>query len=216
MDAKELTDELDRIAAVDADFREALALAGYPAPRTNPHGFMSLLRTIVAQQISKQAAISIMNRLEDAMPRHDAAGLLALGEEELRAVGLSRPKVRYAYGLAEAVSDGTLDLDTLPHLTEEAAIAAITALKGFGQWSGECYCLFSLGHRDVFPADDLALQEALRRLKKLDARPKSKDARALVAPWSPHRSAASIFLWHFYRVETRKGDETQTTKEMPG
>jgi len=72
-------------------------------------------------------------------------------------------------------------------------------LRGFGRWSAEIYLMFSLGRRDIFPADDLALQVALGRLKGLDKRPKAKEARALTEPWAPYRSAASLFLWHYYQ-----------------
>ena len=59
--------------------------------------------------------------------------------------------------------------------------------------------MFSLRRPDVFPADDLALQVALGRLKGLDGRPTAKQARLLVGHWAPWRSVGSLFLWHYYR-----------------
>ena len=59
--------------------------------------------------------------------------------------------------------------------------------------------MFSLGRRDVFPADDLALQTALGRLKGLRHRPTPGRARAMIEHWSPWRSVGALFLWHYYR-----------------
>ena len=87
----------------------------------------------------------------------------------------------------------------LPVLEDQEAIKTITALRGFGVWSAEIYLMFSLQRRDIFPANDLALQVALQRLKGLDNRPKEKQVRELIRHWSPWRSAGSLFLWHYYR-----------------
>ena len=59
--------------------------------------------------------------------------------------------------------------------------------------------LFALGRRDVFPADDLALQEGLRRLKRLAARPDGRTARSMVTHWAPWRGVGALFLWHYYK-----------------
>src|SRR3546814_13875593 len=78
-----------------------------------------------------------------------------------------------AYGriLAEAIADGALDLDGLATLDDEAAIAALTSVKGIGRWTAEIYLLFALGRPDVLPAGDLALCVAAQHLKGLETRP---------------------------------------------
>ena len=97
---------------------------------------------------------------------------------------------------------GELDLVALQHQDEEAAVSSLTRLKGFGRWSAEIYLLFAHGRADVFPADDLAVQIAYQRLKRLDARPTGKALRALAEPWRPFRGAAAVFLWHYYGAAT--------------
>ena len=74
----------------------------------------------------------------------------------------------------------------------------ITRLKGFGRWSAEMFLLFSLGRPDVWPADDLAIQAGLQRLKNLRARPNRRQTDELAQPWRPHRGAVAIFIWHYY------------------
>ncbi len=82
--------------------------------------------------------------------------------------------------------------------SDEEVLETITALKGFGRWSAEMFLMFSLGRPDVWPADDLAVQEAVKRLKGLKKRPGTKKMDAIAKPWRPHRSAVAVFLWHFY------------------
>lgn len=199
MDDTLIRDHLTALGERDQDVARGVALVGFPPPRTRPHGLPALVGIVVAQQISKEAAASILARLEAAAPGLDPDRVIALGPEGLRACGLSRPKVAYVLGVAEAIRAGTVHPAHWPEMDDEAVIAEITSLKGFGRWSAEIYCLFALGRTDIFPADDLALIEALRRLKGLAERPKPAEARRMLEAWSPWRSAGSLFLWHYYR-----------------
>lgn len=203
LDRERLASALSTIAQVDADVDRELARIGLPAPRVRPPGFATLLRVVVGQQLSVRAAAAIWRRLEARLGGSvDARSFSALDDAALREVGFSLRKAAYARGLARAIDDGSLPLDALAALDRERAIAAITALPGFGRWSAEIYLLFALGDADAFPADDLAVQVALQRLKRLPGRPRPAEARALVEPWAPWRGAGAIFLWHLYGSAT--------------
>jgi DNA-3-methyladenine glycosylase II len=203
LDQTALTTAIDEVARVDADVARALARIGYPPPRQRPAGFATLLQVMNAQQLSTRSAAAIWARLEAALaPEVTAAGLLALDDAALKAIGFSRQKTRYGRALAEAVAEGRLDLETLAHAPEDEAIAAISALTGFGRWSAEIYLLFALGRADVWPADDLGLQIGMQRLKRLEARPGRRLMDALGEPWRPWRGAGAIFLWHVYGAAT--------------
>ncbi len=166
-------------------------------------GFATLLRIVVAQQLSTRAAAAIWERLERVVgPGCPPASLLRLAEAELRAAGLSARKVAYARGLARAVLEGGLAVEALGGLADEEVVARITALAGFGRWSAEIYLLFALGRVDAFPADDLALQVGFQRLKGLEARPDGRRLRALVEPWAPWRGAGALLLWKVYGAAT--------------
>ena len=190
---------IDSIARVDAEVARAVGAIGYPQPRIRAQGFETFFSTIVSQQISTEAAAAIMQRVRKLLPRINTSSLLDLPENALREAGLSMRKVEYAQGLAQAILDGNFVPGDLPALKNDEAIRAITTLRGFGVWSAEIYLMFSLQRNDVFPADDLALQVALQRLKGLAQRPTPKQARALIEHWAPWRSAGSLFLWHYYR-----------------
>jgi DNA-3-methyladenine glycosylase II len=100
--------------------------------------------------------------------------------------------------LALAVGDGRLDLAALPRFDDEAAIAAITSVKGLGRWSAEMYLLFALKRPDIWPCDDLAVAVAVQRLKGMRGRPDRKRMLRLAEPWRPFRSYAARLMWHYY------------------
>lgn len=199
LNQQKINNHLNSIAEIDGDVKRALALYGYPAPRIRPAGFETFLSTIVGQQISTEAARAILSRLHNLLPNMQAEDLLVLTSADLREAGLSARKVEYTQSLAEAIVDGSLDVKALESMNNAEAMAAITALRGFGAWSAEIYLMFSLQRTDIFPANDLALQVALQRLKGLKERPREQQARDLIEHWSPWRSAGSLFLWHYYR-----------------
>ena len=194
-----LARSLDLVAAEDADVARALEHAGYPPERRRPTGFATLMRIIIGQQLSTRAAATIASRLETALDGNfTPAGFLALGDDELRAIGYSRQKIVYGRGLAEAIASGALELHGMERQSDEDVVAAICALKGFGRWSAEMYLLSSLGRPDIWPAHDVAVQEAVRRIKRLDTRPTPNAMDDIAQPWRPHRSAVAVFLWHYY------------------
>ena len=199
-----------RIALLEAGLRElserdpqiaqAVAEAGPPVFELRPAGFPTLMRAIVAQQVSAASARAIYGRLEEAVQPLTAERLQTLGPEILRECGFSRPKIKYAFALAERVSDGRLPLAILDDLSDQQIMEALTAVPGIGPWSAEVYMIFAMGRPDVWPAADLALQTAQQKLYELDERPKPKRSRELAEVWAPYRSVAATLLWHYYRT----------------
>ncbi len=190
---------IDAVAKRDPDVHRWLKQVGYPETRVRPRGYNALLRTLVGQQVSVAAARSIYAKLEAIVgDLDDPAVLLACDDDTLRSGGLSRQKVSYARALATAVATGALNFRRLPRMEDEAAIQSISAVHGFGRWSAEIYLMFAEGRTDIWPSDDLALQEAIKRLRSLPDRPKAKATIAMVDLWRPHRSVMALFCWHVY------------------
>ncbi len=199
MDQQEINHRLDTLAARDEDLQRGLGAVGYPRPRIRQPGFETLLATIVSQQISTEAAATIMRRVRALLPTMRAESVLRLPAGELRAAGLSARKAEYVTSLAQAIAAGRFDPAALTDMDDRSAIEAITSLRGFGVWSAEIYLMFSLRRGDIFPAGDLALRVALQKLKGIEAPLDQRQARALTGDWAPFRSAGSLFLWHYYR-----------------
>jgi DNA-3-methyladenine glycosylase II len=199
--AEQLHACLQALAADHPPVADALASHGVPEPRLRPRGAGTMMRAIVAQQVSTKAAASIWNKLEAACggDMDDLARVAATPFEVLRGAGLSGQKASYVHALAEAVASGQIDFGALPD-EDEAAIALLSSIKGIGRWSAEIYLLFAEGRADIFPAGDLALQIQLGRMLGEEARPTEKRARILAEPMRPHRGALSILLWHNYNI----------------
>lgn len=189
------------LADLEPRFAYALSQTGPLPLRRKTDGFEQLLSAIVSQQISVAAANGIWARLKAAKltgPRK----IMWASDDDLRACGLSRQKVRYARALAEA----RLDYKALRTAPTDEVIATLTQVSGIGVWTGEIYAMFSLGHADVFAPGDLALQESARMLFDLPERPKERALRQMAAAWSPWRSVAARLLWAYYHVEkSREG-----------
>ncbi|VXC10049.1 DNA-3-methyladenine glycosylase [Brevundimonas sp. G8] len=189
-----------REALVAADPAMARVHAQTPAFewRLRVGGFEGLFRMIVEQQVSVASAASVWARLREGMGGITPELLLAHDLDQLRGMGLSRQKATYGQGIARAQIAGEIDLEHLASLDDEAAIAALTALKGVGLWTAEAYLLMCEGRLDVFPGGDVALQEAIRWADGADVRPDQKGAYARAEVWRPYRAVATHLLWAWY------------------
>lgn len=173
-----------------------------PLPlRLKPEGFGQVLSAIIGQQVSTASAKAVWARIQAAGLDQPAA-VMAASEDDLRACGLSRQKVRYATALAEA----DIDYDRLRDLPDADVIKTLTGVTGVGQWTAEIYLMFSLGRADGFAAGDLAIQVAAQDVFALAARPKDKEMREMAMAWSPWRSVAARLLWSYYlHIKQRDG-----------
>ena len=193
---------LDALASDHERIARALAQVGYPEERRRDHSFATLARIIVGQQVSVVAAASITRKLVDTLGGDlTAVSVLNSPEEDLRGAGLSRQKVGYMQSLATAEASGQLSLTTLPTLSDDEATAAITAIKGFGEWSAHMYLMFSLGRPDIWPVGDLAVREGFMRIQGLEDRPTAAQLKPLGEPYRPYRSALAMLCWRFCTAE---------------
>ena len=150
------------------------------------------------------AAAAIWKRVVDGLGGEiTPQAVLARDPAELRTFGLSGQKARYAHEIARAHVEGRIDFGHLERLSDEEAIARLVAIKGVGQWTAETFLMFCEGRQDVFPAGDIALQEAMRWAEGATLRPTAKQASARAEIWRPHRSVAAHLLWGWYGAVKR-------------
>ena len=167
---------------------------GLPSFDPREKGLVALKKTIVGQQLSIASAAAIWGRFIDADIK-DEEILNNQADNKLRNLGFSRQKISYLKSLTES----GLDFDKMETMENEDVINVLTGVKGIGLWTAEIYCIFSLRRLDIFPAGDLALQEAAKNLLNLKNRPSEKEMRKIAESWVPYRSVCAIILWHFYR-----------------
>ena len=182
----------------DGDLAKVVSDHGRPKRWQRQPGFATLVLLILEQQVSLASAQATYNRLEAACGEVRPEPVLALDDEALKGAGLSRQKTRYVRLLAQAVDEGSLELDGLGGLGDEDARGQLTRITGIGEWTADIYLLSALQRADVWPAKDLALQVAAHELKGLDARPNHIELAEIGEAWRPYRTIAARILWHYY------------------
>ena len=165
--------------------------------------FKALVRAILAQQISTSAARSITNRLIEASGGETNLlnGINSRSVEELRLLGISRPKAAYLKDLATHVLSGVVQLDRMEELSNEEVIEELTSVKGIGKWTAQMFLIFSLGRLDIFPADDLGVRAAIKNLYKKRSLPKPKQLQKFEKLWHPYSSIASWYCWRSFDLK---------------
>jgi 3-methyladenine DNA glycosylase/8-oxoguanine DNA glycosylase len=192
---------LRRADPVIARVIDAVGPCRFQARAEGTH-FDALVRAIVYQQLSGKAAATIHGRLRALFGGRDPTPdeLLAIPEETLRGVGLSRQKLGYIRDLAARVSSGELPIDNLHELDDDALTEALVRVKGIGRWTAQMFLMFRLGRPNVLPEFDLGIQNGMQRAYGLRARPKPKDVLRIGERWAPHASIASWYLWRVLEV----------------
>lgn len=187
----------------DADIARILDRYGPPPDRSLPASFDTLARAIVGQQVSRAAATSIWNRMEDA-GFTDASFCAQSTPDILMLAGLSRRKAEYLIGIADEIVSGRLDIAALALLPGEEVQKRLVTIRGVGAWTADNFRLFALADMDAWPVKDVALQEAMRILKSLNTRPDADMMEQVGEDWRPYRGAGALVLWHLYAIEVRK------------
>jgi len=167
-------------------------IAAHRSPEFHPvhpeKYFEVLVCSIVGQQLSVKAADTIEGRLRELLGEFSPKRLLETDDDALRGVGLSRAKVAYSKGLAEAVRTGMIDPAELEHAGDTVIKDSLIALKGIGPWTAEMFMIFGLGRLDVWSPGDLGLRRAVEHYFG-EATPDIADR------WKPYRSIACWYLW---------------------
>ena len=194
---------LDQLAVIDADIAAALSRFGPPPDRSLPASYETLARSIIGQQISRAAASAIWTRMRDQ--GNSKAPVIAVKQpDDLMPFGLSRRKAEYLIGIADEIQSGRLDLTALAEMSGEEVQKRLVEIRGIGAWTADNFRLFALGDMDAWPANDIALQEGMKRLKLLNERPNGKMLEKLGDAWRPYRGAGALMLWHIYGILVRK------------
>ncbi|MDJ0613873.1 MAG: DNA-3-methyladenine glycosylase [Rhizobiaceae bacterium] len=196
---EDVNDGLKQLLKLDPNLLAIAKQVGDLPLRLQEPGFAGLARIVIGQQVSTASAAAIHARFVKHISPLTPSAFLEAGEPAWIEIGLSRAKQSTLEGLAKVLTSGELDLALVTQLPAEDAIAQLTALKGIGPWTAEVYLLFSAGHPDIFPAGDLALQEAIKMAFNLDTRPDEKEVRNKAVKWSPYRGIAARLFWAYYR-----------------
>jgi DNA-3-methyladenine glycosylase II len=161
--------------------------------------YESLGRAIVYQQLTGKAAAAILGRLKSAIGKGKFPSprqILAAGDDELRAVGLSRAKVAALRDLAEKKRSRWVPTTAAIHrLGDDAIVERLTAIRGIGRWTVEMLLIFYLGRADVLPVHDYGVRKGFAAAYRKRTLPTPKQLLDYGERWRPYRSIASWYLW---------------------
>ena len=186
--------EIDYLCSRDRLLAGAIAQIRPVQRAVTPDLFAALVNSIVGQQISTKAHITIWNRFQAGLGEVTPQAVDACPDEQLQAFGISFRKVRYIKSAARRVCAGELDLDALQALPDAEVCRILSSLDGVGVWTAEMLMTFSMQRPDIVSFGDLAIQRGMRMLYR---------HRAITRPlfdkyrrrYSPCGTVASLYLW---------------------
>ncbi len=191
---------ISALCRAEPRFARVVARHGPPPLWRRKAGFACLVLLMLEQQVSLAQARAMYARIE-AAGGVTPGSVLHLGEDGLRALGVTRQKSAYLARLAAQLVARHVDLAAIARMPDAEALVALDALHGVGPWTAQCYLLLALGRPDVFPVADLGLMEAVRDLWKMRERPTPEALERRALAWRPHRASAARLLWHHYLSE---------------
>jgi len=163
--------------------------------------YLQLCNAIIGQQLSVKAAAVIKSRflnLYTTMP--EPIDIAQTSYEQLRSIGLSHAKANYVHNVAEFALEQGMEYRQLKQMTDDEVIAYLTQIKGVGRWTVEMLLMFTLAREDVFPVDDLGIQQTIQLIYGLPEMPKTamrEKLTQIASRWKPYRTYACLHLWHW-------------------
>lgn len=184
----------------DAVLHEAIQGLGREVkPHLDIDIYGSLISSIVSQQLSTKVVRVIWRRFTDLFPDSYPAprALLATEHELLRKAGLSNSKAIYLKNVAAFHLENDMSFDYLQQMSDQEIISYLTRIKGVGRWTVQMILMFPMDRPDVFPVDDLGIQNAMKRLYGLELEKKAlrEKLEEIAMAWQPYRSLACKYLW---------------------
>lgn len=159
--------------------------------------FQTLVRSIVYQQLSGKAALTIFTRLLEGAKANPLTpeAILKMRPQRMRSLGLSGQKTLYIRELARKTRDGGIVFERLPELEDAEIVARLTEVKGVGVWTVQMFLIFALRRLDVLPVGDLGVRAAMKKAYGLPELPKPGEMEKIAASWRPYCSVATWYLW---------------------
>lgn len=190
----------ETLARLDADWAGLIQTVGPYSFEIKPERepYEALMCAVAYQQLHAKAGDAIIKRLLNIYGGVFPTPAQLLGTEFsiLKSCGFSARKIETIQAIAQGALSGLVPTRLVADaMSDEQLIEQLVKLKGIGRWTVEMLLIFTLARMDVLPADDFAIVEGYKRLKKLDVAPKRKEIAEIGKAWSPYRSIASWYLW---------------------
>lgn len=188
------------LAEKDPVIKQIIAVVGdsiKPTPSIDV--YLSLLNSIASQQLSVKVANVIWNRFLDLFPDRypNPEKILAFEHQKLRSVGFSNSKANYVKNVAQFSINNNMSFEYLNTLSDDEVIDYLTQIKGVGKWTVQMILMFPMDRPNVFPVDDLGIQNNMKRWYNIDLEKKELRAKLIevAQSWEPYQTLASKYIW---------------------
>lgn len=187
--------------ALKKDRRFAALIRTYGAPDRprERNAFRALARSIIFQQVSGNAARSILKRFQELFGTErkfpSPRAVMAMPIEKLRSAGVSLQKASYLHDLAEKFSRGVIKHRRFARMSNDEVIRHLVQIKGVGEWTAHMFLIFTLNRLDILPTGDLGIRKGFQVVYRLATLPDAQKMERLARPWRTHASVASFYLW---------------------
>ena len=195
--SSKILNSFKKLSELDDDLKYIINKYNLPDSRKESNTFETLMRIIIGQQISRKAAESIYQKLKEKKIT-TYKNFLNTDDKYLKNLGLSFRKIIYIKDLAKNIYEKKIKLNEFKKSSSEVVYNSLIKIKGIGKWTINNYQLFVLEDCDAWPGGDLAVQEAIKSIKKLDIRPNENESNNIAEKWRPFRGSAALLLWHYY------------------
>lgn len=186
--------EIEYLKAKDKKLGAAIDRIGLIKRAVNPDLYSALVKSIVGQQISTKAQVTIWGRMQDRFEPFIPSVIGASTPEDIQACGMSMRKATYIYEMTHSILAGEIELESLKTMTDEEVCKELIKLKGIGIWTAEMLLTFSLQRPDIVSYGDLAIRRGMRMLyrhRELSRELFTKYKKR----YSPYGTTASLYLW---------------------
>lgn len=197
LDTDTFVEGIEMLCAEEPALAQIVETHGVPAFWKRLPGFASLTLFILEQQVSLESGAAVYHRVREAAGEVEPKSILAFGGEGLASAGATRQKAGYILSLAEKLATEAFDLAALEEMPIDEARRRLLSLSGVGPWTADVYLLSALGHIDVFPVGDRALQVGAGETLGMSI-PDPDQLEMVSQPWRPLRAVAARLIWHGY------------------
>lgn len=186
--------EIEHLKENDLVLGRAIDEIGRVKRPVEPDIFSSLISSIIGQQISNQAALTVKMRFLKLIREITPENIVNTELKDIQQCGMTMRKAEYIKGIAESVMRKEIDFETLKKLPDKEVITKLTQLKGIGEWTAEMLLIHSLQRPNVISYHDLAIRRGMKNLYQIEELPK-KTFNQYKKTYYPYATTASLYLW---------------------
>ena len=187
--------EIDYLKSKDSKLGQVIDELGFIKREVNPDVFDSLIASIIGQQISTKAALTVTKQLKEMVGKISAETIYNARTEDIQECGMSMRKAGYIKGIADAAIERNLNFESLHRLSDEEIVKELVKLKGVGEWTGEMMLIHTFERPDVVSYKDLGIRRGIERLYGLEGDLSKEEFEEYRKRYSPYGTVASIYLW---------------------